>query len=49
MHLGYLIEKFRIYEILLDRLINDPYVEPKDKEFVSTLLKEYNNKFKDVI
>ena len=47
MHLGFLIEKFRIYEILLNRLINDPYVDEKDKKFVSTLLEEYNNKFKD--
>ena len=47
MHLGFLKEKFRIYAILLDRLIKDPYVEPKDKKYVSTLLKIYYNKFKD--
>ena len=39
--LNYLKKEFPIYEILLKRLINDPYVEKEDKKFVNELLTNY--------
>ena len=46
MHLDYLSEKNPVYEELLNRLINDPYVNIEDKEFVNKLLQEYKLKFR---
>ena len=45
VHLDYLNAKFYIYEILLDRLINDPYVDSQDRDFVSLLKSNYLIKF----
>ena len=46
MHLDYLCEKNLVYEDLLNRLINDPYVDINNREFVNKLLEEYKIKFK---
>jgi hypothetical protein len=46
MHLDYLSEKNPVYEELLNRLINDLYVNIEDKEFVNKLLQEYKLKFR---
>jgi glycosyltransferase involved in cell wall biosynthesis len=39
--ISYLKKEFPIYEILLNRLLNDTYVEPEDKKFVNELLANY--------
>jgi hypothetical protein len=39
--INYLKKEFPIYEILLKRLLNDPYVEEEDKKFVNELLTNY--------
>jgi hypothetical protein len=39
--INYLKKEFPIYEILLNRLLNDTYVEPEDKKFVNELLANY--------
>ena len=37
MSLEFLTDRYRPYENLLKRLINDPFVEARDKKFVSHL------------
>ena len=39
--INYLQKEFPIYEILLNRLLNDTYVELEDKKFVNELLTNY--------
>jgi len=39
--INYLKKEFPIYEILLKKLLNDPYVEKEDKKFVNELLTNY--------
>ena len=45
VNLGYLVSKFPPYELLLNSLIEDNFVNNKDKEIARSLLIDYNKKF----